>query len=459
MSSESDNIEAKLAAYIDGQLPESERAEIEKYLANNPQQAQVLRDLTHGRELLAGLEKASAPPEIMEAMQASLERAQLLERPVEEEASTGRGRWRQVFAIAAILVLAVGLAGLVYWVTHPPGIPKYSVAEMSAAKPITTEESAKTTEDAVNTGAAPAAPSTSIVIAAPEGAFDGAERMLKAGGATGGATGGALAASAPALAETLAAQPPPSYERLSLSPLPANTPAPGAAQTLQFQNSPSQNALTQNLLTQSAPTQTVLVTRDVNRARAKVTEYLASNNIAYEFAAAPQNGNAPQQNVNAPQQTAELLESRAQRGQNQVIIARRVPADKVNEITRTLQGRPLIVSALDQEQVAGAMEKKAYFADKVRDRQLTTQSTSAPATQEVAAAAVGAASQPATESTQEVDLTIVFSPEPATAPVDAPVEAPVLANEPAKVPAIPNEPATRPAPNWLKTKAGIQYEK
>ncbi len=412
MSSESDNIEAKLAAYIDGQLGESERAEIEKYLANNPQQAQVMRELMQGREWMRELPRESAPPEIMEAIQTSLERGQLLARPVEDEASGG-GWWRQVVAIAAILVLAVGLAGLVYWVTHPPGIPKYSTAEMMPSKPIpATDEAANSAVNpaintGVNTGAVTAPKGESAGNAGPVSEWRAgicvdvlyralayakprAARLVdaKRTGDVSQQVGNSVTADQNAPALTLSQVPnlpavqtvplaqnapaTPGQESQALNPVALNTNGPA-------QNTQAQNAFTQDLLAggapvnfysqnanaRNAPGQTVMVTRDVEPfCEARVTDYFARNNIAYEFSAMPADQNAQvnggsrmngvsqtANNTLAFQQVAQNNDKSRAVVQNQMIMARRVPADKVSEITRTISGKPLVLKAMDRAEV------------------------------------------------------------------------------------------------------------
>ncbi len=82
----------------------------------------------------------------------------------------------------------------------------------------------------------------------------------------------------------------------------------------------------------------------------------------------------------------------------------------------------------------------------------TAAPASAPATQTFLGGSLVAASQP---GNGDMDLTILFCAEPATAPA----EAPALAKE--SVDQEPGKDATsKPAPPvWLKTKAGVQYEK
>ena len=118
-----ENTEAKLAAYIDGELEGPERAEIEKLLEQHPNYRRVLDQLRVARDLLRGLPREPAPPELSEAFNGQLERTVLLEGL----GSSGRpkltlSRWPQMAAIAAILILTVGL-GVVVWFVLPRGKP------------------------------------------------------------------------------------------------------------------------------------------------------------------------------------------------------------------------------------------------------------------------------------------------------------------------------------------------
>lgn len=123
MSTDQEIIEARLAAYVEGDLPAGERAEIEKYLGANPQHAQLIRELRAQKGLVGSLPRERAPAEVLDHLQSHLERAALLEN-VEEAAESMRiRRWPQWTAIAAMLMLSVGLGVLVYQVL-PTGEPK-----------------------------------------------------------------------------------------------------------------------------------------------------------------------------------------------------------------------------------------------------------------------------------------------------------------------------------------------
>src|SRR5437868_1376233 len=103
-----ENIEAKLAAYVDGELDAADRAEIEQHLKANPQHRKLIEELRVARQYLRELPREQAPTDVAEALNAQLERAALL-GDVELDGPGGAGssmrisRWPQIRAVAAIL--------------------------------------------------------------------------------------------------------------------------------------------------------------------------------------------------------------------------------------------------------------------------------------------------------------------------------------------------------------------
>lgn len=111
-----EQIEAKLCAYVDGELDAAGRAEIEAHLAANPQHRELLKELMAQRELLRELPRERAPEDMVDSVQTQLERSVLLNLDT-PPATAGRiNPWPQVFALAAVLILAVGLAAVIYLV-------------------------------------------------------------------------------------------------------------------------------------------------------------------------------------------------------------------------------------------------------------------------------------------------------------------------------------------------------
>src|SRR5688500_6237239 len=110
--------EAKLLAYVEGELDEAGREEIERHLESNPNHRRLLEELKAGRDLLRWVPRESAPPELMESFQSQLERAVLLEEDDEDAAEVAGtlriNPWHQFRAVAAVLVLATMLGLVVF---------------------------------------------------------------------------------------------------------------------------------------------------------------------------------------------------------------------------------------------------------------------------------------------------------------------------------------------------------
>ena len=106
MSQPQEQSEAKLLAYIEGDLDADARAEIERHLEANPHHREMLDDLARTRDLVRWLPKESAPPELLEQVQSQLERTSLLDESHGREGGTLRiNRWPQIRAVAAVLVM------------------------------------------------------------------------------------------------------------------------------------------------------------------------------------------------------------------------------------------------------------------------------------------------------------------------------------------------------------------
>lgn len=122
MSQDKENIQAKLAEYVEGTLDAAGRAEIEQHLQANSEHRRLMADLLEAKATIASLPRERAPGDLIEVLQGQLERAVLLEGDLDNADHLRLRRWPQVLAIAAILALAVGL-GLVVYVTLPPQHP------------------------------------------------------------------------------------------------------------------------------------------------------------------------------------------------------------------------------------------------------------------------------------------------------------------------------------------------
>lgn len=112
MSQNQEIIEAKLCAYIDGELDSEGRVEIERHLEVNPQHRRLLESLRATRDLLKWLPREAAPAEVAETLNGQLERSVLLDDAAD---TLGPSIWPRVFAAAAIVLLTAGLFAAVYF--------------------------------------------------------------------------------------------------------------------------------------------------------------------------------------------------------------------------------------------------------------------------------------------------------------------------------------------------------
>jgi hypothetical protein len=122
MESSKEKIEAQLCAYVEGELDDAQRAEIEQHLAANPHHQALIAELRAASGLLRDLPRATVPIELNESLCGQLERSSLLD-PNDEAYGPARSvnRWPQFAAVAAVLILAAGLAFVVMYVLPPSG--------------------------------------------------------------------------------------------------------------------------------------------------------------------------------------------------------------------------------------------------------------------------------------------------------------------------------------------------
>src|SRR5688500_14583136 len=111
-----EHIEAKLCAFVDGELDAAGRAEIEAHLQANPQHRQLLAELIEQRQLLRDLPRETAPQDLNESLQTQLERSVLFDDNAEAPYVAGRiNRWPPIVA-AAVVLLSVGLGTIIYFI-------------------------------------------------------------------------------------------------------------------------------------------------------------------------------------------------------------------------------------------------------------------------------------------------------------------------------------------------------
>ncbi|MBN1512466.1 MAG: zf-HC2 domain-containing protein [Phycisphaerae bacterium] len=110
-----DNLDELLSAYLDGELTEPERAEVDALLKQDVSVRRRLEALQGTLELISALPRRSAPPSLMEDVMSRLERDELL-----EDLNTSRPRrgwqrpWLSVLASAALVAICVSGAWYIF---------------------------------------------------------------------------------------------------------------------------------------------------------------------------------------------------------------------------------------------------------------------------------------------------------------------------------------------------------
>lgn len=142
MSENFETIEARLCAYVEGELDEQGQAEIEKHLEANPHHRRLLDELSAQRTLLRRLPRESAPSELAESFNGQLERAALLKGPEADSPDVSAGgapvlrisRWPQYLAVAAVVLLAAGLGVMIYLAVPRGGHPDYAYVDSKSGR-------------------------------------------------------------------------------------------------------------------------------------------------------------------------------------------------------------------------------------------------------------------------------------------------------------------------------------
>src|SRR5450759_2155089 len=108
MTESREDLEARIAAYIDGQLPAPDAARLEVFLANtDPQLAEQIIGMLGDRHRLRTLPKPAAPIDLAGRVMEQVERATLLDN-VEHFSHPARPWWQSKAVIAAGFILLVG---------------------------------------------------------------------------------------------------------------------------------------------------------------------------------------------------------------------------------------------------------------------------------------------------------------------------------------------------------------
>jgi len=113
----SEDIEARLCDYIEGELSASDRADIERHLESHPRHREMIKALIQSRRLVGELPRAKAPGDMTELLQGQLERSMLLGAPTDSE-TRGMRQVSRIAAMMVVLILSVGVGAGIYFMVH-----------------------------------------------------------------------------------------------------------------------------------------------------------------------------------------------------------------------------------------------------------------------------------------------------------------------------------------------------
>ena len=119
-----------LNAYMDGQLTERRRTEVKRLLLHDPQIAQRLTALQKIRALVAALPTVHAPDQIIDQVREKLERRSITGSDTadfDQDEGARQLLWRRAISVAAIVALAVVLAGVVFTIVGPESPKKAQI--------------------------------------------------------------------------------------------------------------------------------------------------------------------------------------------------------------------------------------------------------------------------------------------------------------------------------------------
>lgn len=123
---EEHNVEELLNSFIDGELTQRQRDEVERLIADDARIAQRLRELQKSKMLVGSLPRAEAPAEMADEIKASLEGMTLSGQRAErfdERAGARHLLVRKVLAAAAMIGLVAILSAVVYTIVAPESVP------------------------------------------------------------------------------------------------------------------------------------------------------------------------------------------------------------------------------------------------------------------------------------------------------------------------------------------------
>jgi len=110
-----ENIEAMLCAYIEGDLDDAGRAEIEKHLRDNPQHRQLIAELIATRDLVRNLPRVKTSGDANESLRGQVARSILLDDPDNTKPASSSGRRLPGVLVAAAIVLLFFTLGIIVY--------------------------------------------------------------------------------------------------------------------------------------------------------------------------------------------------------------------------------------------------------------------------------------------------------------------------------------------------------
>jgi hypothetical protein len=136
------NLDELLSSFVDGELSDRQKTEVQRMAARDPEVGRRLRQLQNCRALFSSLPPAQSPPDLLEQVRQSLERRLLLqEQPVFGRRAAGS--WHLVFrklVSAAAMIALLGILGVVvYQIVGPAS----NVATPPTAGPVADSTSAQ----------------------------------------------------------------------------------------------------------------------------------------------------------------------------------------------------------------------------------------------------------------------------------------------------------------------------
>lgn len=177
----------KLLGYIEGELPEEERAAFERQLAEDERLHRLIEKLRADREALRDLPTAEPPRDLLEDATFQLERQMLLGEPVEQPAAAPLGgglkrhmNWSQMLAYGGLAAAVVICAGVMFIALSENNLLQQSQqfayhaeqdeSQEPAAAPVSAAEAQSDTDAplAVDDAVATEAPSTDAPTDAPQ---------------------------------------------------------------------------------------------------------------------------------------------------------------------------------------------------------------------------------------------------------------------------------------------------